>query len=142
MWGVLKKTSPLSVTEELIKEPFVSLISISSLRVFRMRCKAFMCQYMAVVTKASEIAKIKHQFFHLLNASRCLAWRNVVNFLCRCIDSMFQTILTQRIQLYLFLPQSLPSYRLNHPFVVRILRHHQFLCVVSASVHSRILFHF
>lgn len=48
--GCLKKTSPLSVTEELIKEPFVSLISVSSLRGFRMRCKPFMCQYMAFVT--------------------------------------------------------------------------------------------
>ena len=109
MWGVLKKTSPLSVTEELIKEPFVSLISVSSLRGFRMRCKPFMCQHMAFVTQASEIAKIKHQFFHLSDASRCLAWLNMVNFLRGCIDSRFQTILTQRIQLYLFLSQSLPS---------------------------------
>lgn len=140
--GSLKKYSPLSITEELIHESLVSLIGIPSLCVLAMRCQFLMCNHMAVVTQASEIAKIKHQFFHLLNASRCLARCDMMYFSCRSIDASFQTILTQRIHLYLFLPQSLPSYRLNHPFVVRILRHHQFLYVVSSSVHSRILFHF
>lgn len=140
--GYLKKYSPLSISEELIHESFVSFISVSSLCVLAMRCQLLMCYHMAVVTQASQIANVKHQFFHLSNASRCLAWRNMVNFLCRCVDAMFQAILAQRIHLYLFLSQPLPSYRLNHPFVVSIFRHPQFLCVVSASVHSRILFHF
>ena len=138
--GSLKKYSPLSISEELIHESFVSFIGVPSLCVLAMRCQLLMCYHMAVVTQASQIANVKHQFFHLSNASRCLAWRNMVNFLCRCVDAMFQAILAQRIHLYLFLSQPLPSYRLNHPFVVSIFRHPQFLCVVSASVHSRILF--
>ena len=140
--GSLKKYSPLSISEELIHESFVSFIGVSSLCILGMRCQLLMSNHMAFVTQASEISYIKHQFFHLSNASRCLAWLNMVNFLCGCIYSHFQTILTQRILLYLFLSQPLPSYRLNHPFVVRILRHHQFLYAVSALVQSHILFHF
>lgn len=138
--GSLKKYSPLSISEELIHESFVSFIGVPSLCVLAMRCQFLMCYHMAVVTQASQISNVKHQFFHLSNASRCLAWRNMVNFLCRCVDAMFQAILAQRIHLYLFLSQPLPSYRLNHPFVVSIFRHPQFLCAGAALVHSRILF--
>lgn len=140
--GPFKKyLPPLSISEELIHESFISFIGVSSLRVLGMRCKSFVRQYMAFVTQASEITKIKHQFFHLSDASRCLAWLNVMHFLGRCVDANFQTILTQRIYFYLLLSQPLPSYRLNHPLVVRILRHHQFLYVVSSWVQSHILFH-
>ena len=139
--GALKKYSPLSISEELIHESFVSFIGIPSLCVLAMRCQLLMCYHMAVVTQASQIANVKHQFFHLSNASCCLAWLNMVNFLRRSIDARFQTILTQRIHLYFFLPQPLPSHRLNHSFVIIILRHHQSLYVVSSLAHCHILFH-